>query len=561
MKRRHFVKAAAGTAALTSLPFSKFEAVAQAENEEHFFIFVELRGGVHWILATDGRDPSKLPRDPSDPTKYSDRVVPFEVTETLPTVDEYQLLSKRLSSFDPESGAILATRLLYPYVGSMEDSSSTFTTNLGLEGCLGFAAREELAPFVNDIGVFRGVYMQGGFHNNTPEMFTGAEDGGVGSWSSFIAHGLKEKLGVKLLDNIGLENPYYTGAKADGALPLVGMTGEALNALGQSSAYEELKQWDMKRKYGLVSGISSAAANVWQHSEQRRDLMKLYSGEVLNAEEQQRLISRLDIPEGDQSLNLQSQLSTVMSLFKNGLSRVANVCLGASNGRNQVDGFGLFDCHRGLFHLTEGDDSRANSERHHLNVKRAMGDLATFIKTLKETPYNAQKSFFDVTTVVVTSEYARPSNFSGNEASGGEGGTNFGNGHYAPNNNYILFGKGVKKGAWLGSNDIVSQHAKMYDFRYLDPRSGDKFEDGAEPQAPASAAEYEQYASVVKDLQGDPSMEEGEDLKLEGSLRPVMAKDIGRTLFEIAGLSEAYTEKFQRKDLADARILHGIIEK
>ena len=67
--------------------------------------------------------------------------------------------------------------------------------------------------------------------------------------------------------------------------------------------------------------------------------------------------------------------------------------------------------------------------------------------------------------------------------------------------------------------------------------------------------------SVVKDLQADPSMEEGEDLKLEGNLRPVMAKDIGRTLFEIAGLSEAYTEKFQRKDLADARILHGIIEK
>lgn len=506
-------------------------------DDDHFFLFVELKGGVHWILGTDGRDPASLPMQGGG---FDSSVIPFQITDQLPTTAEYSELMAR--AFDKV--------LIYPYIGSIGDSYAAGQTGLGNRYCLGFSGFP-LKEVIDDMAVLRGVYMLGGFHSTAPEMFTGLDSGVKGHWSAIIAKGLADRYGSRPLDNIVMENPYYSEASQQVGLAPVRLRTELLKNLTLPSSIPDFQSWKPEKRFDLLSRLSATLNPQWQQSMQRKAIYEMLTTHFGKSADLQMRIAQLTLPEGDASLDLEKQFNAVLPLFQTKVTRVATICLGASNGMNMVDGFGYFDCHRGLYHASQGSSS-ANSERHHLNVERLMQAVAGMIKQLKATPFNAEKSFFDVTTVVMSTEYARPSNLSGNEAGGSEGNTNFGNGHYNQNNNYLLFGKGVRGGAWLGENDPVTQHAHVCDWRYLDPRPDDVFTDSEnKPDGPATAEKFSSYVT--------PPPDDTEATPLTGFRRPIMARDVGRTVFEIAGLSGIYDSLYTMPEVADARVIRALL--
>ena len=105
----------------------------------------------------------------------------------------------------------------------------------------------------------------------------------------------------------------------------------------------------------------------------------------------------------DLSLDIERQLDGALVLLKSGLSRVLTLGVGASNGSNQVDGFGWFDSHQGVCHADPETENLAKSARHHVNLERVMSALGQFIDTLKKTDSRVPgKSLFEVTTVVLS---------------------------------------------------------------------------------------------------------------------------------------------------------------
>lgn len=104
------------------------------------------------------------------------------------------------------------------------------------------------------------------------------------------------------------------------------------------------------------------------------------------------------------------------------------------------------------------------------NLTFAMARIAKVIEVLKATPYQLPVngkilSLFDVTTVIVTDEFARTA-----WAEGGSGSS-----HNQKNNSCILFGRGIKGGQVLGRSEVFSRsqsqtgrselHAIPFDYR------------------------------------------------------------------------------------------------
>ena len=84
--RRDFIGGAVKGGLVFGTGFNSFADFARAQTtpeDEHFFIFVELRGGLQWLTATDGRDLDKLPLN--DPNAC----LPLKITDTPLTPDEY----------------------------------------------------------------------------------------------------------------------------------------------------------------------------------------------------------------------------------------------------------------------------------------------------------------------------------------------------------------------------------------------------------------------------------------------------------------------------------------
>tara|TARA_B110001454_G_scaffold219203_1_gene252133 strand:- start:48593 stop:49936 length:1344 start_codon:yes stop_codon:yes gene_type:complete len=94
-------------------------------------------------------------------------------------------------------------------------------------------------------------------------------------------------------------------------------------------------------------------------------------------------------------------------------------------------------------------DTHSNHKSNHIkNLSTGFEHVAKLIKFMKETPYklnsSLNKSLFDVTTVVMTSEFARTSSPDGFD----------GTGHNQYNNSCILFGGNVRGGTIIGGSHI-----------------------------------------------------------------------------------------------------------
>ena len=251
----------------------------------------------------------------------------------------------------------------------------------------------------------------------------------------------------------------------------------------------------------------------------------------------------------DISLELGMQLNTCLELFRNNISRVVTICVGSRNSINNVDQFGLFDSHSGLYHKIKTQEASGSSQ-HHLSLTSTMQQLANFIEKLKTTDYiEGKKKWSEVVTLVVSSEFSRPSNFSGNEDKSES--RSFGNGHYNFNNNYILFGKNINNGVWLGESDPITRFPYVVDFNNLKNNSGKIFHNTVEETKNGQM-------KMMSDFQGTDTLNPDMNQPLGGmqvprrknnpEQRAFMAKDVVKTIMAAAGVSK---DEFHQKYYTD----------
>lgn len=539
INRRDFVKDAAVSGIAIGAGMTTFPEFLRAQgDEDHHFIFIELRGGVHWIIATDGRDPSQLPLD--DATKVSK----VKITDTPPTEDEFQAMMSV-----PNIGMEHGQHIILPYVDDLQSSYKIGRTNLDCPYVLGFAA-QGLLPYVNDMAVVRGLNVIGDFHgldNAGGEMFSGQRTGATTHIASIMTKLMADKYGPKVLDNLVFDNANFTTGASPFKIEPIRIDSQSLgylvaNSQGATSASIEAN-FQKARRLAEAQGASNNLSDV------HRKVFQAYVSAMVNAPQiRAKLVEELagDLGQIDASLDLKTQFLTALTLLQSGLTRVVTLCMGAANGKNKVDGFGLFDCHRGLYHIDESDPSRANTHRHHLNVTKAMDAIGGIIKKLKSSPYkNTGKTWFDMTTIVVTSEFGRPSNLSGNEAFGDT--TAYGNGHYRWNNNYLFFGKGVRGGAWMGKNDPILQTGHKVDLASL-----------ATDDPNAVVSEPVQFVTNDEDGFQWTSMEE---LDYNSTTkRPLMSKDVLRTIMAMGGVEDRFGAAYSEESMASAAVIRPIVK-
>jgi hypothetical protein len=532
-RRKFLTRTAGGIGLASAFPWiDQLARAQQADEDEHFFIFVELSGGAHFMLATDARDPSQLPLEDKS------RCLPFSITDQVPTLDDYERWQKDSNeSITKGEGHFI----IQPYIGDMTSSYKIGKTSYTVGGdsyqgryALGPSGLM-LEPLVNEMAVIRGVRMRGTFHPK-PEIFTGIQSGGGRHIAGSLAKILQEDRrygGPKLLDNAVFEAATTGVDNSQLTLRTNRMDGQSLASLVGFLGTDASSKYLFNRAQKLTEALSRGAI-----SAEHRNVLASYITALGDGPSLAEQLKQLMFLNEDYSLNLEKQFQAALTLIQSGLSRVVTLCLGAPNGMNGIGGFGLFDAHSGVFH--PGSNSTAETEKHHLQVEKAMNQIANFLKVLKSTKYKrSNKSLFDVTTVVVSSDHARTSNLAGNEETPEPDYFPFGNGHNWRNNNYIMFGKGVQGGAWIGENDLITQWANFVDFSSLNTP------DVSRVLMPTAIDGEGTYTGEGRDT---------------GNLRTFMVKDIMKTIFAMAGHESKFEQYYSETAFAEAQTISPVVK-
>ena len=528
------------------LPFS-----LQAEtpsDDEHFFIFVELKGGVHHLISTDHPDPDKLNAIDKDGSngivmRFSPKDKKGFYTDTDLTPKFKSMLDNSGNSDRPSKNPAFLPNgrfVALPYQQNPADGFLVGSTHQGqYQYRLGIAGLP-LANYTNDISVLRGVYMLGDFHAPAgQEVFSGSNRSGI-HVAGVLAKLLEERHGKKLLDNLVFEGAYYSVGDGRSSKLEIKLSFSLLGTLA--------KHYRNAATSGVSPSItiSQALKKNLPFSDTQNSTMKKYIEAMQEMGRMTKSLKSLKAEDTDISLELGMQLDTCLELFRNNISRVVTICVGSKNSTNNVDQFGLFDSHRGLYHRTQ---EASGSSQHHLSLTSTMQQLAEFIEKLKTTDYKNGKKWSDVVTLVVSSEFSRPSNFSGNEDKSES--RSFGNGHYNFNNNYILFGKNINNGVWLGESDPITRFPYVVDFNNLKNNSGKIFHNTVEETKNGQM-------KMMSEFKGTDALNPNMNQPLGGmqvprrknnpEQRAFMAKDVVKTIMAAAGVSE---DDFHQKYYTD----------
>ena len=539
---------------------------ARMQDDEHYFILVELKGGVHHLLSTDYPDPQELGVIEQKFPQAMLRFVPevggeskrgFFADNDLPEVWREKIRAgiKQANNLFKLNGygAVLPDFGSDAYLTGMTQSER-YRYGLGWAGL-------PLAGAVDEISVLRGVYMLADFHGRANnEIYSGHADGAGEHVAGVLSKLLAKRYGRKPLDNLVLDGAAYV----DGESLAIKLSFQALAALvagaGQSEGESFAQLQVVARSLLQQNDISLSEAN--------RLRLQQYVQALAEAGEVKQNLRQVGIGAGDMSLNLRGQLDACLALLRSGVSRVMTVCMGQKNATNRVDAFGLFDAHAGLYHATEGDEG--NSSRHHVVVRQAMQAVADFITDLKQNPVHA--SYRDKVTVVISSEFGRPANFFGNENAPQEGKTwagALGNGHYYFNNNYIFFGKGVRRGVWLGESEPLTRYPYCVDFAKLNAGERQAYINPLAPQSltPHGAGAVRLQAGFKG---GTVSVDSTKDKGLTFAVvqqtsnplrRAFMAKDVVKTILAMAGESSAafHGEHYSDSFYDDAQLIMPLV--
>ena len=350
---------------------------------EHFFIFVELRGGVHHLLATDYPHPDKIREVES---KHAAAVMRFKIDAnktgffTDPDISEdFKQLLRASSGGDStrvrERGYINHCYAPNGYFIALPDGHYLHPTDSSKR--LGWSGLP-LADYVDSLGVLRGVCMRGNFHDKARlELYSGSNQRQGEHVAGVLAELLVSKSGGlrsrRPLDNLVLDGAEY--APGDSSTPPLRATFNILQALlgsTGSGASTALRDAEVVAR-ALLQDLHLGGA-----SGHERKIFTKFVDAFTDARAATADFGALRLDNMDISQNLYAQLETCLQLFQNNLARVVTVCMGATSQ------FGLFDSHGGLYHNMEVNDANGNiNPLHYQKLHDAMSWSGAFYSNPK----------------------------------------------------------------------------------------------------------------------------------------------------------------------------------
>lgn len=273
-----------------------------------------------------------------------------------------------------------------------------------------------LLPYKDDISIINGIHMAQGFDGhdqNTNAFFAGNPFGG----DSFVPQ-LNAFADNYPIDS--LVNGFVFGQFSN-------MGGSvALTPSGTRSLVEKLKA------QSELSDVDPSFLFVKERMEKNAlgsDLFSIGAGKMRSGSER---VSQL----ADQLKNL--SIDDNGDVSTSGLKLVLQ-CFGAGMAGGAV-------LAPSTFALDAHDSQTAKAQP--VTVAKALDFVATIIKTLKETPFDATRSYFDVTTLLVSSEFSRTMRQTYNSID------DTGCDHNPLTNTMILAGKKIRGGCVLGASDF-----------------------------------------------------------------------------------------------------------
>ncbi len=317
--------------------------------------------------------------------------------------------------FDARPLAMTAAGLIQNYIG--EDPIVYTGANGG--ACLRTKLTDPLLPHRSRFSVVNGVMMAPTFEGHEQNMnlfFTGNPFGG----DSFIPLLNWESASAAPLD--GIQNGYtFADLRNHGrVVPLQAAAADSLT--GMLNGLPVLRPSDSLAAH-IRTRMQANGSGPGRFSAGSRRMMTSFDGMEGLHDKMNRLLPAT--PGGDEETQFVDFLS---QLFKHNVTRSA-VWVTNEN----------FDTH---------DSNSAKAQPAVFAAVAAR--LAKVFELLASTPFDSKRSMFDVTTVMVTSEFGRTMRIEGNAI--GETGTN----HNPFSNTVLLAGKGIRGGQVIGASDFAS---------------------------------------------------------------------------------------------------------
>jgi uncharacterized protein (DUF1501 family) len=320
--------------------------------------------------------------------------------------------------FDARPLAMTAAGKIQNYIGRDPD---VWTGKNGMAAAATSLVKP-LAPFKDRFSVLNGVLMTPSFDGHAQNMnylFTGDPFGG----DSFIPHLNLAETGRKpgAVDAIvPAERADFNGYNQSGVIPLEPKVlrglPERLRQLPPAHANDPLTDFVRARIDAVASGQGSLAEGA--------RLMRAASETSPQVHQKLASLSRND---PKQTAEKQA-IALIAECFRLSLSRAAVYVLPEH-----------FDVHAP--ELAKGQPELFGT---------AVGKIAALLQGLVDTPYDAKRSMFDVTTVMIASEFGRT--MRAPEMPIEATGTN----HNQYSNTILLGGKGIKSGLVIGASDMAS---------------------------------------------------------------------------------------------------------
>ena len=335
-------------------------------------------------------------------------------------------------TFDARPLAMTDAKL---FVNYLNETPKLYTGSNGGK-CLTTKIIKVLKPFLNRLSVVNGVVMMptfDGHENNVGFMVTGDPFSG----ESQMPH-LNEGKHSLPLDYVQV---------GDGRLlTTITNTGNSvpLNAASAKSFSERLKTLpsfaeESPLKTFLGNRMRAAAMGKGRFSGGSRAMSDGYDRLPKLAE----ALKNLDVSAGKDDRAIMPSVKLIGELFRGGVCRSAMF---------------VFDTDLSQTQNLDSHDSETAKEQPRI-IGELMDDLAAILDFLQNTPYDNERSLFDVTTIAVGTEFGRTmlpmfaSEFSDFEFAGTD--------HNPLTNTILLGGKGIKGGLVIGESDFAKVGEKL----------------------------------------------------------------------------------------------------
>ena len=321
--------------------------------------------------------------------------------------------------FDARPLAFTQNELLQNY---LNEEPNLWTDGVGMSTYatkLTYALKE----YKNDFSIINGIIMSDGFdgHDQNLNMFlTGSAFGG----ESFIPH-LKPK--NSLIDYMQMGSLFAAITNASNSIPLDKSTAQSIthlmhkaSAITGKSRVDQYLSTLMSAPQDAKGLFSQGAHKLGRAYQKSPDIYKRIKGTQIE----------------DREDDLLANLEVATSYFKQNLSHMAVISL----FHGQIN----TDCH----------DS-TSAKRQHEVAADYVHKFKKVMKFLKETPFDANRSYFDVTTVSMTSEFGRTMRQKNRPLD------DTGTDHNPMTNTLLIGGKGIKGNQIIGQSDWQSVGEKL----------------------------------------------------------------------------------------------------